>query len=53
VRDEIMTRDGRYLSALDADAQRVHGWRIGDGGRLVALGAFEGVPGTVARLAAS
>jgi len=53
VRDEAITRDGRYLYAIDADAQKVFGWTVGSDGQLVALGAFEGVPETVAGLAAS
>jgi hypothetical protein len=31
----------------------VFGWTVGDAGDLVAIGAFEGVPDTVAGLAAS
>jgi hypothetical protein len=31
----------------------VHGWSVGTDGRLVEIGAFEGVPPTVAGLAAS
>ena len=53
VRDEAITRDGRYLYAIDADAQKVFGWTVGSDGQLVAVGAFEGVPETVAGLAAS
>jgi 6-phosphogluconolactonase (cycloisomerase 2 family) len=53
IRDEAITRDGRHLYAIDADAQRVLGWTIGSDGELVAVGAFEGVPETVAGLAAS
>ena len=53
IRDEAITRDGRYLYAIDADAQRVFGWTVGDAGDLVAIGAFDGVPETVAGLAAS
>jgi 6-phosphogluconolactonase (cycloisomerase 2 family) len=53
VRDEAITGDGRYLYAIDADAQRVFGWTVGDAGELVAIGDFEGVPETVAGLAAS
>jgi 6-phosphogluconolactonase (cycloisomerase 2 family) len=52
IRDETITSDGRFLYALDADAQKVHGWEIGADGRLVAIGAFEGLPPTVAGLAA-
>ncbi len=53
IRDEAITRDGRYLYAIDADAQRVFGWTVGDAGDLAAIGAFDGVPETVAGLAAS
>jgi 6-phosphogluconolactonase (cycloisomerase 2 family) len=53
IRDEALTRDGSYLYAIDADAQRVHGWSVGSDGRLEPVGAFEGVPATVAGLAAS
>jgi 6-phosphogluconolactonase (cycloisomerase 2 family) len=53
VRDEAISRDGRYLYAIDADAQKVFGWTVGGDGELVAIGAFEGVPETVAGLAAS
>jgi 6-phosphogluconolactonase (cycloisomerase 2 family) len=53
IRDEGLSRDGRFLYAIDADAQRVFGWNVGDDGRLELLGEFEGVPATVAGLAAS
>jgi 6-phosphogluconolactonase (cycloisomerase 2 family) len=53
IRDEGLTRDGRFLYAIDADAQRVFGWSVGDDGRLALVGEFEGVPATVAGLAAS
>jgi 6-phosphogluconolactonase (cycloisomerase 2 family) len=53
IRDEAISRDGRYLYAIDADAEKVFGWTVGDDGQLTAVGAFEGVPGTVAGLAAS
>jgi 6-phosphogluconolactonase (cycloisomerase 2 family) len=52
IRDEALTADGSYLYAIDADAQRVHSWKVGDDGRLDPIGAFEGVPATVAGLAA-
>ena len=45
--------DGRYLYAIDPDAQRVFGWTVGEDGGLSSVGEFEGVPGTVAGLAAS
>jgi 6-phosphogluconolactonase len=53
VRDEALSRDGRYLYAIDPDAQKLFGWRVEDDGDLTSVGAFEGVPGTVAGLAAS
>jgi 6-phosphogluconolactonase len=53
VRDEAISRDGRYLYAIDADAQQLFGWRVEDNGELTSVGGFEGVPGTVAGLAAA
>ena len=53
VRDEAITRDGRFLYAIDSDAQRVFGWTVGGDGTLKPIGEFEGVPATVAGLAAS
>jgi 6-phosphogluconolactonase len=53
VRDEAITRDGRYLYAIDADARQVFGWTVGSDGELGSLGAFAGLPATVAGLAAS
>jgi 6-phosphogluconolactonase (cycloisomerase 2 family) len=53
VRDEAITRDGRYLYAIDADARQVFGWSIADDGSLASVGAFDGLPETVAGLAAS
>ncbi len=53
IRDEALTPDGRYLYAIDADEQKVYGWTVGQDGRLAPVGAFEGVPETVAGLAAS
>jgi 6-phosphogluconolactonase len=53
VRDEAISSDGRFLYALDADAQKVHGWSIGADGRLSEIGAFDGLPVTVAGLAAN
>jgi 6-phosphogluconolactonase len=53
VRDEAITPDGRFLYALDADAQRVHGWEIGADGQLTEIGSADGLPATVAGLAAS
>jgi 6-phosphogluconolactonase len=53
IRDEAITRDGRYLYAIDADAQKVFGWTLSGDGALTPIGAFDGVPATVAGLAAS
>jgi 6-phosphogluconolactonase len=53
IRDEALTPDDRYLYAIDADAQKVYGWTVGQDGRLAPIGAVEGVPETVAGLAAS
>jgi 6-phosphogluconolactonase len=54
IRDEAISRDGRYLYAIDADARKVFGWTVGDDGALSAIGAFgDEVPETVAGLAAS
>jgi 6-phosphogluconolactonase len=53
IRDEALTRDGRFLYAIDADAQRVFGWSVGEDGRLELVSEVDGVPATVAGLAAS
>ena len=52
LRDEDLTADGRFLYAVDADGGRVFGWRVEDG-QLTPLGAWNGLPNTVAGLAAS
>jgi 6-phosphogluconolactonase len=53
IRDEAITRDGRYLYAIHPDAQKVFGWLVRTDGELDPIGEFEGVPATVAGLAAS
>ena len=53
VRDEAITGDGRFLYALDADAHRIHGWAVGEDGTLEPVGDTDGLPETVAGLAAS
>jgi 6-phosphogluconolactonase (cycloisomerase 2 family) len=53
VRDEALSSDGRYLYAIDADAQKVFGWSVGQSAELTPVGEFDGVPETVAGLAAS
>jgi hypothetical protein len=47
--------DGLRLAgrAIHADAQKLFGWAVGQGGQLTPVGEFGGVPGTVAGLAAS
>jgi 6-phosphogluconolactonase (cycloisomerase 2 family) len=52
LRDEDITADGRFLYAIDADGGRVFGWRVDDGA-LSPLGSWNGLPTTVAGLAAS
>ena len=53
VRDEAITGDGRFLYALDADARRIYGWAIGEDGSLTPVDDADGLPETVAGLAAS
>jgi len=53
LRDEDLTSDGRFLYAIDADGGRIFGWSVGAGGSLTAIGSWEGLPRTVAGLAAS
>ena len=53
VRDEALSSDGRYLYAIHPDAQKLFGWSVGQSGQLTPIGEFEGVPDTVAGLAAS
>ena len=53
LRDEDLSDDGRYLYAIDADAGRIVGWAVGEDGSLSPLGGWDGVPNTVAGLAAS
>ena len=52
LRDEALTADGRFLYALDADAQTIHGWAVADDGELVPAGTAAGLPATAAGLAA-
>jgi 6-phosphogluconolactonase len=53
VRDEDLSGDGRFLYAIDVDSGRVFGWAVGEGGSLAPIGSWEGLPTTVAGLAAS
>jgi 6-phosphogluconolactonase len=52
LRDEGLTADGRFLYAIDADGGRVYGWSVDGDGSLTSIGSWEGVPATVAGLAA-
>jgi hypothetical protein len=53
IRDAAISGDGRYLYAIHPGAQKLSGWAVGQGGQLTPVGAFGGVPDTVAGLAAS
>jgi len=52
IRDADQSKDGRYLYAIDITSRMVHGWEIEKDGSLTSIGAFPGLPGTVAGLAA-
>jgi len=52
LRDAALSGDGAFLYALDADSQEVYGWLVGEGGRLAPVGAIDGLPATVAGIAA-
>ena len=53
LRDEALSGDGRYLYAVDADAGAVAGWSVGADGSLYPIGSRDGLPLTIAGLAAS
>jgi 6-phosphogluconolactonase len=53
IRDEAISRDGRYLYALHADVQKLFGWQVQNDGSLTPVGAFGDLPTAVAGLAAS
>lgn len=53
LRDEDLSSDDRFLYAIDADLQRVFGWAVGEGGSLLPIGSWQGLPSTVAGLAVS
>ena len=53
LRDEALSSDGHFLYAIDADGGRVYGWSVGADGSLEPVGSWDGVPATVAGLAAS
>jgi 6-phosphogluconolactonase (cycloisomerase 2 family) len=53
LRDEDLSSDGQFLYALDADAGLIYGWSVGAEGLLEPVGSWDGLPATVAGLAAS
>jgi 6-phosphogluconolactonase (cycloisomerase 2 family) len=53
LRDEDLSGDGKYLYAIDADSRRIFGWSVGPEGSLAPVGSWEGIPATVAGIAAS
>jgi len=53
LRDEALSGDGGFLYAIEADDRRIYGWSVEAEGVLKPLGSWEGVPATVAGLAAS
>jgi 6-phosphogluconolactonase (cycloisomerase 2 family) len=52
LRDEDLSDDGMFLYAVDADQGRVVGWSVGRDGKLSMLGSWDGLPTTIAGLAA-
>lgn len=52
IRDHDLSEGGRYLYAIDIESRKVHGWVVEQDGDLEPLGAFRGLPRTVAGLAA-
>jgi 6-phosphogluconolactonase (cycloisomerase 2 family) len=53
LRDEDLSSDGRFLYAIDADDGHIYGWSVDVEGSLEPVGSWDGVPETVAGLAAS
>jgi 6-phosphogluconolactonase len=53
LRDEDLSSDGGFLYAIDADGGRIYGWSADTEGTLEPVGSWDGVPETVAGLAAS
>jgi len=52
LRDEDLSDDGSFLYAIDSDQGRIVGWSVDEHGQLSMLGSWDGVPTTVAGLAA-
>jgi len=53
LRDLDLSGDGRFLYAIDADGARIYGWSVDAEGSLEPVGSWDGLPETVAGLAAS
>jgi 6-phosphogluconolactonase len=53
LRDLDLSGEGRFLYAIDADGGLIYGWVVEAEGSLEPVGSWEGVPATVAGLAAS
>ena len=53
LRDEDLSSDGRFLYAINADDGHIYGWSVDVEGSLEPVGSWDGVPETVAGLAAS
>jgi 6-phosphogluconolactonase len=53
LRDEDLSSDGRFLYAIDADGGSIYGWSVNAEGSLERVGSWDGLPATVAGLAAS
>jgi 6-phosphogluconolactonase len=53
LRDEDLSSDGRFLYAIDADGGCIYGWSVDAEGSLEPVGSWDGMPETVAGLAAS
>lgn len=52
LRDADLSRDGRFLYALNSGARCVFGWAVDDDGSLSPIGSWNGLPDTAAGLAA-
>jgi 6-phosphogluconolactonase len=53
IRDEAISGDGRFLYAIDTSARRLYAWRVEEDGSLAEVGSADGLPETVAGLAAA
>jgi 6-phosphogluconolactonase (cycloisomerase 2 family) len=53
LRDLALSSNNRFLYAVDADSAHMWGWAEGERGALSPIGSWDGLPATVAGLAAS